>query len=219
MTEQEWLVAIDPTPMLECLKGKASDRKLRLLAVSFAQRAVHLCEGKRAIDALGVAELIADGEASGGKRVTAYRWVAKTFSHPVSAALAASSHSAAIDSGREAVRYLAIHTAPLDAEPGAEQLRDHEREREREHVTQCGILRDIFGNPFRPVAVDPAWLTSDVVAIANGIYDEKAFDRLPILADALQDAGCEHADILNHCRHSVSHVRGCWVVDLLLGKE
>src|SRR5262245_57786261 len=141
MTEAEWLAATDPTPMLEFLRGKASDRKLRLLAVSFAQRAVHLCEGKRAVEALGVAEQIADGEASGAKRVTAYRWVAKTFSHPVSAALAASSHSAAIDSGREAVRYLASHAGGFEPEPVKEQLKD--REREREYVTQSGILRDI----------------------------------------------------------------------------
>ncbi|MBX3398315.1 MAG: hypothetical protein KF873_06205 [Gemmataceae bacterium] len=80
-------------------------------------------------------------------------------------------------------------------------------------------MRDIFGNPFRPVAVDPAWLTSTAVAIAQGIYDDRAFDRLPILADALQDAGCENADILAHCRSEGPHVRGCWVVDLVLGKS
>ena len=80
------------------------------------------------------------------------------------------------------------------------------------------VIRDIFGNPFRPVTADPAWLTSDVVALATSIYAEKAFDRLPILADALQDAGCDNADVLDHCRSDGPHVRGCWVVDLLLGK-
>ena len=68
------------------------------------------------------------------------------------------------------------------------------------------------------LAADPAWLTSDVVALARGIYDERTFDRMPILADALQDAGCDSADILNHCRGAGPHVRGCWVVDLVLGK-
>ncbi|MBN9121064.1 MAG: hypothetical protein J0I06_18250 [Planctomycetes bacterium] len=75
----------------------------------------------------------------------------------------------------------------------------------------------MFGNPFRPVAFDPAWLTSTVIALAAGIYEDKAFDRMPILADALQDAGCDSTDILNHCRGSGPHVRGCWVVDLILG--
>jgi hypothetical protein len=81
------------------------------------------------------------------------------------------------------------------------------------------FVRDIFGNPFRPVAVDPGWLTSTVVALARGIYDDRAFERMPILADALEDSGCDHADVLAHCRGAeATHVRGCWVVDLLLGK-
>ncbi len=67
--------------------------------------------------------------------------------------------------------------------------------------------------------IDPAWRTSDVVALARGIYDDRAFDRMPILADALQDAGCNSDDILNHCRDTnTPHARGCWVVDLVLGK-
>ena len=83
----------------------------------------------------------------------------------------------------------------------------------------CDLTRDIFGNPFRPVVCDPSWLTSDVLALARGIYAEKAFDRMPILADALQDAGCANEDVLSHCRAaSATHVRGCWVVDLVLGK-
>ncbi|HJZ56976.1 MAG TPA: hypothetical protein VKE74_18550 [Gemmataceae bacterium] len=80
------------------------------------------------------------------------------------------------------------------------------------------VIRDIFGNPFCPVTVEPSWLTSTVVALAEGIDADRAFDRLPILADALQDAGCENADILDHCRSDGPHVRGCWVVDLMLGK-
>jgi hypothetical protein len=88
-----------------------------------------------------------------------------------------------------------------------------------ERTAQTDVLRDIFGNPFRPVKLDPRWLTPDVVELARGIYDSRAFDRLPILADATQDAGCDNADILDHCRSDRPHVRGCWVIDLLLGKE
>jgi hypothetical protein len=79
-------------------------------------------------------------------------------------------------------------------------------------------LRCIVGNPFRPVALDPSWLTTTVVQLACGIYDDRAFDRLPILADALQDAGCDSDSVLSHCRDAGPHARGCWVVDLLLGK-
>jgi hypothetical protein len=83
----------------------------------------------------------------------------------------------------------------------------------------CTVIRDVIGNPFSPVTVEPGWLTPTVTELARGIYEGRAFDRLPILADALQDAGCDHADVLGHCRGSGPHVRGCWVVDLVLGKS
>jgi len=81
------------------------------------------------------------------------------------------------------------------------------------------FLRDIFGNPFRSVCLDAAWITRTVTQLAQAIYDERAFDRLPILADALEDAGCTNIDLLEHYRGGGEHVRGCWVVDLLLGKH
>ena len=93
--------------------------------------------------------------------------------------------------------------------------------RERERLF-CALIRDIFGNPFRPAAVDPAWLAWNDGAmrrIAQAIYEERAFDRMPRLADALEDAGCTVPDILDHCRSQAPHTRGCWVVDLVLGKE
>jgi len=90
---------------------------------------------------------------------------------------------------------------------------------DNEHRRWTSIRLDIFGNPFRPVAFDPSWRTSTAVAIARGMYDSRDFSAMPILADALQDAGCEHADILDHCRSPGPHVKGCWVVDLVLGKE
>jgi hypothetical protein len=86
----------------------------------------------------------------------------------------------------------------------------------------ASMRREIFGNPFRPVAIAPAWLAwndGTVPKLAQTIYDDRRFDLLPILADALEEAGCDHADILTHCRGPGPHVRGCWVVDLLLGKE
>jgi hypothetical protein len=82
------------------------------------------------------------------------------------------------------------------------------------------VMHDIFGLLlFRPIAVEPAWLTTTVLGMATWVYEEKAFDRLPILADALEDADCDNTDILNHLRGPGPHVRGCWPLDLLLGKE
>ncbi len=81
------------------------------------------------------------------------------------------------------------------------------------------LVRDIIGNPFHPITLDPAWLTPKVVHLAQQIYDNRAFVRLPALADALEEAGCDNPEILNHCRGPGPHVRGCWVVDAVLGKE
>jgi hypothetical protein len=81
------------------------------------------------------------------------------------------------------------------------------------------LIRELFGNPFHPVTMSAAWQTSNVTALGQSIYDDRAFDRLPILADALEDAGCDNSAMLNHCRQPGEHVRGCWVVDLVLGKS
>jgi hypothetical protein len=90
---------------------------------------------------------------------------------------------------------------------------------ESELAAQTNLLRDIFGNPFRPVSFDSNWRTSTAIALAKQMYDSRDFSAMPILADALQDAGCENEDVLNHCRTPDGvHVRGCWVVDLVLGK-
>jgi hypothetical protein len=93
-------------------------------------------------------------------------------------------------------------------------------ERRAERRVHADILRDIFGNPFRPVVFEPTWRTDTAVSLARGMYDSRDFAAMPILADALQDAGCDRDDILSHCRDPhQAHVRGCWVVDLVLGKE
>ena len=89
-----------------------------------------------------------------------------------------------------------------------------------EDMAQCGLIRELIPFPKRQVAFTPAWRTSDVMPLARGIYDERAFDRMPILADALQDSGCDSDDILNHLRDPhATHVRGCWALDLVLSKE
>jgi hypothetical protein len=84
---------------------------------------------------------------------------------------------------------------------------------------QSALARDIFGNPFRPVAFDPTWRTDIASRIASTMYESRNFSAMPILADALEEAGCDSVDILLHCREPGTHVRGCWVVDLVLGKK
>ena len=218
MTEAEWLAATDPTPMLQFFKGKASDRQLRLFAAACCLHVWPLLDHPPSRLAIDVAVRYADGEADRDELKTARRTVGEVFSLN--------------DSYLQSQIAVAVCDEPpkvVRAVSGIEQLltRQYEVER-RPHRAKVGtvptprytaLFRDIFSNLFRPVAVDPSWLTSDVVALAKGIYSEHAFDRMPILADALQDAGCDSDDILTHCRGLSPHVRGCWVVDLVLGKE
>ena len=93
------------------------------------------------------------------------------------------------------------------------------REREaQERASQAALVRDIFGDPFPPPAFDPAWRTPDVDALAADIYEDRGFDRMPILADALEEAGCSNLAIMGHCRGPGPHARGCWVLDTAVGK-
>ena len=86
---------------------------------------------------------------------------------------------------------------------------------------QCDLIRELSGNPYRPLPVDPLWLHWNdgcIARMAHTIYDEERFEELPILADALEEAGCAEGPLLEHLRHHKGmHVRGCWAVDLLLG--
>jgi hypothetical protein len=214
MTEAEWLAATDPSPMLEFLRGKASDRKLRLVACALARRVAHLTEVEEYARGLDAAEFTADGgeptEMRDCRRVLNDRqtaWFMSEDRRRESTVLflghAAMSHKAF----RDITKLLSwVRTSGRDDALRGELADSH------------GVVLDIFGNPFRPVTHDPFWLTSTVLQLAEGIYADRAFDRLPILADALQDAGCEDADLLEHCRGPGPHVRGCWVVDLVLGK-
>jgi hypothetical protein len=88
-----------------------------------------------------------------------------------------------------------------------------------ELAVQAEFLRDLFGNPFRQTQLDPAWLTDPVVALARTTYRERKWDLMPILGDALEEAGCTDETILHHCRGKNRHARGCWLLDLLLGRN
>jgi len=117
----------------------------------------------------------------------------------------------------------ARHTCAADADNAAwayTSLGEHSGgDPVNDYPTYAALLRDIFGNPFRPVVFPPSWRSETAVLLARGIYNDRAFDRLPILADALEEAGCDHADVLTHCREPNGvHARGCWVVDGVLGK-
>jgi hypothetical protein len=90
---------------------------------------------------------------------------------------------------------------------------------EDEYAQQSNLIRDICGNPFRTVALVSDWLAPAVITTARAIYNKGAFDRMPILGDVLEEAGCDNEDVLSHCRTQAEHVRGCWLVDAILGKS
>ncbi len=193
MDESEWLVSDDPPAMLKAIGNKPNERKLRLYSCGCV-RAVwsHLKDDRsRAVVELG--ERHADDTV-----------LVEVRREAIDAA-----YQAAV--GR---RTWAVWSA-------MSTLADHHLEARRcaPRRTGADLLRDIFGNPFRPVTFSPAWRSETVVALASGIYAERAFDRMPILADALEEAGCDHADVLSHCRGPGPHTRGCWVVDGVLGKS
>ena len=85
---------------------------------------------------------------------------------------------------------------------------------------QADILRDIFGDPFGPAVIDLiVWLTPSVMTLAESVHNERAFHRMALLGDALEAAGCDNPDMLDHCRSHKGHFRGCWVVDAILGRS
>jgi hypothetical protein len=95
------------------------------------------------------------------------------------------------------------------ADAGSERL---------ELTAHAGLLRDLFGNPFRPVTIDPTGLTPNVVMLARSFYHDRNFAGLPILADALEESGCTSPDLLDHLRGPGPHVLGCWALDTVLNK-
>jgi hypothetical protein len=242
MTEQEWLACSDPQKMLELLSGKASERRLRLLACAFCHGLWdRLGDSDR--DLVEVVERFVEHQASEQDLAAARERVMNTLpfaprarAHVWAAAQATTSTRGFSGIARllaEIGNTLRTHwNQPADSDmvrmtSAVAFLPFHVLEGTINHFgwlpetspQQPLLIRDIVGNPFRPVTINPAWRTSNVTALAQAIYVDRAFDRLPILADALEDTGCDNADILNHCRQSGVHFRGCWVVDLLLDKE
>ena len=223
MTEAEWLACRDPKPMLKFIGGQASDRKLRLFAVSVAHQAWPCLVEPDLRNALDIAERGSDGAVPfealhvATKRVDdllGTRAASAGYSTPSEWFRTTSVENRSIHFWV----FLTVFPKSMNSLRNADSI-VYSLASKITGSLQPQLLREAFGNPFRSVLVDPAWLTSTVLGLATGIYEEKSFDRMPILADALQDAGCDSEEILNHCRQPGEHVRGCWVIDTLLGKS
>ena len=234
MTEKQWRECLDPERMFQFFARAASARKLRLFCCACCRRIWELLptESRAGVE---VSERFADGLVSAAKCRVAFEqaeavalergrpWSPDAFTYATSSAGDASTLHAttvpmAISAASTASKAVGCAAGEIASDEDYDRTSDAAAR--QEVVEQSRLVRDIFGNPFRPVAFDAAWRTSDVVLLANGIYEEKAFDRMPILADALQDAGCDSDALLSHLRDtSATHVRGCWALDLVLGKQ
>ena len=222
MTEDEWLESIGPEPMLDFLKGSLGDRKLRLFAVGCCRRVWHFLRNEQSRGAVELAEKYADQLVTPEELENARSLLARRDPEPGELVFQPS-YWACGTKITVHVGECTVYARAYAALAVKYEAEDYDERREeimlKERNQQASLFRDIFGNPFRPVGMDPAWLTSTTKSVAAAIYAERAFDRMPILGDALEDAGCTNADILNHCRQPGEHVRGCWVVDLLLDKK
>jgi len=218
MTEAEWLAASDPMPMLAFLGRRPSQRKIRWFCIACCQQILDKLDDPRERQGLLAAEQLADGLLNESGRLaveTALTDVVREFDDvPCCSPLVYSRVVA--DSVDVADASFCARSVMCDASYGKDSFDGIEDELRYDQVE---YVRDIFGNPLRPVAFDPRWRTADTVGLARGIYEDRAFDRLPLLADTLLDAGCADEQMLGHCRSDGPHVRGCWVVDLVLGKE
>jgi hypothetical protein len=221
MDEEEWLAATDPMLMLDSIPHPASERKAVLFAVACC-RAILTDHREWREHIILAVEKYVDGLATAAEVIDASRnYNANSDASPVVRLammfeLPQGSRVGALAACVGSVAHVASFSAS-DSDWLPQSERDTEVPRRKQH--QATLLRDIFGNPFRSVALDPEWRTSTATALARGMYESRDFGAMPILADALQDAGCDSDDILNHCRGDGPHVRGCWVVDLVLGKE
>jgi hypothetical protein len=224
MTESEWLACDEPELMLEFLhgKGKPDTRKLRLLGCACCRRVWDsLLHGSR--QAIETSELHADGLASTRRLAkAALKAIASAETRAWDGSLYMTER---IYSAADAARAAAL-AACKDRElrgnlgqPFFAMVRRGAKQIMKEIAIQCTIIRCVYGNPFHTVMAASSWLTPTVTALAQAIYTDRAFDRVPFLADALEDAGCSNADILEHCRQPGEHCRGCWVVDVVLGRE
>jgi hypothetical protein len=257
VTEQDWLTATDPAPMLEFLRGRAGERKLRLFAVACCRRVWELIPPGVARRAAEEAERYADGAVSAGERAELLRALAGEAGpgERLYAALgdgteqlrsfqdeAASPEETAswalgvrwdfpwvVASGAAALRAGVELAAELRWGDWPDRWRREQVEAEwwarkaDELAAQCALLRCLFGNPWRPPVPPPAavlaWNDNLVPRLARAIYEERRWHDLPLLADALLDAGCADESLLAHCRDDAGHARGCWALDTILEKS
>jgi hypothetical protein len=203
--------------MLAALAGKGSQRKLRLFACACCRAVWHQVTDERGRRVVAVAERFADGQAEESERGQAVKGAEQWADESDDVTLPIATSWAGVKPRDDRMVWFAAEVCSHNvrcAVRGGKLVRLH-----------VSLLRCIFGNPFRPVSLNPAWQNPHAVQLARAAYEERNLPggeldaaRLAVLADALEEAGCTDAAILDHLRGPGPHVRGCFVLDLLLGK-
>lgn len=228
MTEDEWLACSDTRAMLTFLQERgASYRKLRLAVAAAYRRALEVYVEAHWRDIIGLVERWADGKAQTAEVDQAAKLYHSLCMYSqcdteislASAVIHMTGMGEAFRPG-DAVDCCCTAYGGALAGYGSAWNPPLREQFEREIEAEArAAARDVFGNPFRPAPFESAWHTDTAVALARQMYASRDFSAMPILADALQDADCDNEDFLNHCRDiNQVHVRGCWVLDAVLGK-
>ncbi len=203
MTEDAWLTCGNPGNLLDFLGSRLTPRKKRLFGCACVRRVPQYTQARQVRNLLRLAEQCGDGAYGPGK-------LARVF---------ARYGPGDVQGSAQALRYICF--GGVDSAHEVAYLCRLARRDNDELKTQAQLLRDLF-NPFRRdarFASAHPWRTPLVRGLAQAIYDGQTTDHLPILADALEDDGCTDEALLEHCRGSAVHIRGCWALDYLLGKS
>jgi hypothetical protein len=230
MTEAEWLQCCTPVIMLESIPGWASERKLRLFAVACCRRLLDQVQvSPHEKNGVEVAERFADGEASAEELGNAESYTYTEWAAGVVYSKADFQETSFDVESADFCAYMAVVSAPdrEDYPAGADQIvcASCSAGQAWERQAQSHLIRDIFGSPFRPIAISPTIHTSTIFSLALAAYNERRLPsgeldsvRLAVLADALEEAGISQ-EMIDHLRGPGPHVRGCWAIDAILGKH
>jgi hypothetical protein len=230
MNEVDWLAGLEPAAMLAYLDGKVSDRKLRLFACACVRRYWRRLRYLTPRATVELAERHAEGQVEEAELEPARQNAEESalnapyneqYAYQAAAATLLEPAGEAARQACEFIRQQAVRDAANEVAPFENEARIN-AEASRAECRELGaLLHEVFGNPFRPVIVDPSWLNVSGgagAAILHAVDEEQCFAELPYLGDALEDAGCRDDNLLRHLRRSDGHVRGCWAVDLLMGR-
>jgi hypothetical protein len=229
----DWFNASDPTTLIELLgPGGFSLRKRRLFGVGCSRRVWDLMTFPDVREAILLAERLAEGEVThdqvrqfSAEHIDSWQagyagssYLYRLFLLTIDQILEEEGLASRDFLSTNAVANI-VHLWRPAAEARAWPQGTGSAAYKKELAAQADLLRELLGDPFHPVRFDPTWRTAAVLEVASGIYARRAFDGLPILADALEEAGCDQAALLPHLRQTGPHTLGCWALDAVLDRE